>query len=140
VCSILTDRLLDSSDIHSHHIGTASHKQRKMKAQKDSGEVSLRCGSQYPTDYNDRRVLSGVGSLAPLLSITVVRTISFSIYTSSQNGFNSAIRKTFGEDVYKNDTRFPRWADIAQWSLSGATAGAAVSVIACTFSCIACYT
>ncbi|EGX44718.1 hypothetical protein AOL_s00188g56 [Orbilia oligospora ATCC 24927] len=74
------------------------------------------------------------GSLAPLASISLVRTISFSVYTSSLGFYKRGIRKVVGEDAarYQPGT-FPHPSNLAQYFLSGGTAGAVVSVIACPF-------
>ncbi|RVD81209.1 uncharacterized protein DFL_009083 [Arthrobotrys flagrans] len=74
------------------------------------------------------------GSLAPLASISLVRTISFSVYTSSLGFYKRGIRKVVGQDAarYQPGT-FPHPSNLAQYFLSGGTAGAVVSVIACPF-------
>ncbi|KAK6535162.1 hypothetical protein TWF694_001636 [Orbilia ellipsospora] len=74
------------------------------------------------------------GSLAPLASISLVRTISFSVYTSSLGFYKRGIRKVVGEDAarYQPGT-LPSPSNLAQYFLSGGTAGAVVSVIACPF-------
>ncbi|EWC45751.1 hypothetical protein DRE_05088 [Drechslerella stenobrocha 248] len=74
------------------------------------------------------------GSLAPLASISMVRTISFSVYTSSLGFYKRGIRKLVGEDAarYQPGT-LPHVSNLAQYFLSGATAGAVVSVVACPF-------
>ncbi|KAJ6264322.1 hypothetical protein Dda_0467 [Drechslerella dactyloides] len=74
------------------------------------------------------------GSLAPLASISMVRTISFSVYTSSLGFYKRGIRKIVGEDAarYQPGT-LPGLSNLAQYFLSGGTAGAVVSVVACPF-------
>ncbi|KAF3924273.1 hypothetical protein ABW21_db0205591 [Orbilia brochopaga] len=74
------------------------------------------------------------GSLAPLASISMVRTLSFSVYTSSLGFYKRGIRKIVGQDAarYQPGT-LPSPSNLAQYFLSGGTAGAVVSVVACPF-------
>ncbi|KAI5801612.1 mitochondrial carrier domain-containing protein [Peziza echinospora] len=78
------------------------------------------------------------GSLAPLASVTLVRTVSFSIYSNSKDFYGSILQKAFGPNVITapKDVKsgsLPKAGDALRWALSGATAGAAITAIACPF-------
>ncbi|KAF8470179.1 mitochondrial carrier domain-containing protein [Kalaharituber pfeilii] len=78
------------------------------------------------------------GSLAPLASVTLVRTVSFSIYTNSKGFYGDAIQRMFGPHAISstsdaNSGKIPKLGDAFRWALSGATAGAAITAIACPF-------
>lgn len=73
------------------------------------------------------------GSLAPLASVTLVRTISFSIYSKSKVAYSSLFRSIFGaEKISPPYTPFKPLNPL-YWFLSGATAGGAITFIACPF-------
>jgi len=76
------------------------------------------------------------GVTAPLASVTLVRTISFSMYQRSKYTYSSLIYKNFGIDplVYVNTPgNYPNFATIACFGAAGATAGSILSVVACPF-------
>ncbi|KAF3214273.1 hypothetical protein TWF191_009789 [Orbilia oligospora] len=64
----------------------------------------------------------------------VIQTHRNEVYTSSLGFYKRGIRKVVGEDAarYQPGT-FPHPSNLAQYFLSGGTAGAVVSVIACPF-------
>src|SRR5688572_2871286 len=71
------------------------------------------------------------GSIAPLFSIAAVRTISMSTYTSTKNNFCEPLLKGIcGTDQASN---LPTGCRPFAWFLSGATAGAFITTIACPF-------
>ncbi|RYP52374.1 hypothetical protein DL769_010686 [Monosporascus sp. CRB-8-3] len=76
------------------------------------------------------------GVTAPLASVTLVRTISFSIYQRSKYVYSDWMGKHFGfcplEHVNKNGA-FPNLGTIACFGAAGATAGSGITFIACPF-------
>lgn len=76
------------------------------------------------------------GVVAPLASVTLVRTISFSIYQRTKYAFSDMINKEFGIDplIHINvHGNYPNLATVACFGAAGATAGSAITVIACPF-------
>lgn len=78
----------------------------------------------------------GTGSLAPLASVTLVRTVSFSIYTNSKEFYGRILQNMFGPNAVTfpgsvNSGTLPKPGDALRWGLGGATAGAAITAIAC---------
>ena len=76
--------------------------------------------------------------MAPLASVTLVRTVSFSIYTNSKGFYGDILQKTFGPNVVTargsdDSGTLPKPGDALRWALSGATAGAAITAIACKY-------
>lgn len=95
-----------------------------------SGEVRLHPnhkGLGPPTDH-----LTGV--LPPLLSVTAVRTSSFSIYQSAKYKYAKHFENITGEsplDVANARGRYPTMSTILCFGAAGATAGSIVTVLAC---------
>ncbi|SLM34081.1 Mitochondrial substrate/solute carrier [Lasallia pustulata] len=77
------------------------------------------------------------GSLAPVFSITLVRTICFSVYQTAKYKYSAAIGRATGGDeplvVVNRLGSYPSLATLACFGAAGATAGAAASAIACPF-------
>jgi len=77
------------------------------------------------------------GALAPLFSITLVRTCSFSIYQMAKYKYSAAIGKATGGDeplvTVNRPGSTPTLATIACFSAAGATAGACLAFVACPF-------
>ncbi|KAI9678183.1 MAG: hypothetical protein M1817_006128 [Caeruleum heppii] len=74
--------------------------------------------------------------MAPLASITLVRTISFSIYQKSKYQYSSWIEQATGSaplTVVNTLGSTPTLSTVACFGAAGATAGAAVTAIACPF-------
>lgn len=71
------------------------------------------------------------GSLAPLASVTLVRTVSFSIYSKSKNTYSSFLQSMLGPKAISPPNDVFRPFNPVYWFLSGATAGGAITVIAC---------
>lgn len=71
---------------------------------------------------------------APLASVTLVRTISFSIYQRSKYVYSDWMGKNMGfcplEHVNKNGA-YPTLGTMACFGAAGATAGSAITFIAC---------
>jgi len=73
------------------------------------------------------------GSLAPLASVTLVRTVSFSIYSKSKATYSSMMRPILGERLISPPNTPAKPCNPLYWFLSGATAGGAITFIACPF-------
>ncbi|PHH81367.1 hypothetical protein CDD82_937 [Ophiocordyceps australis] len=76
------------------------------------------------------------GSAAPMASITVVRTVSFSVYQRARDFYSGCIKQRFGFDVQQHLDRpgkYPNLYTIACFGAAGASAGSAISVVACPF-------
>jgi hypothetical protein len=74
------------------------------------------------------------GVTAPMASITLVRTVSFSIYQRSKYVYCDWVKKQFGVDVMAHVTSpgtYPNLWSIATFGAAGATAGSCITVIAC---------
>ncbi|KAK8039772.1 hypothetical protein PG993_008183 [Apiospora rasikravindrae] len=76
------------------------------------------------------------GVTAPLASVTLVRTVSFSIYQRSKYVYSDWMGKNFGfcplEHVNKNGA-YPTLGTIACFGAAGVTAGSGITFIACPF-------
>ncbi|KAF2635874.1 mitochondrial carrier [Massarina eburnea CBS 473.64] len=76
------------------------------------------------------------GVWSPLASITLVRTVSFSIYQKSKYTLDSWIYQATGSSplvIANTKDALPTLSTIACFGLSGATAGAVITTIACPF-------
>lgn len=77
--------------------------------------------------------LAGVWS--PLLSITLVRTVSFSIYQRSKYAIDDWIYQATGSSplvIANTKGAYPTLSTVACFGLAGAGAGAVITAIACT--------
>lgn len=78
-----------------------------------------------------------IGVTAPLASVTLVRTVSFSIYQRSKYVYSDWMGKNLGfcplEHVNKNGA-YPTLGTIACFGAAGATAGSGITLIACESS------
>ncbi|KAI0878484.1 mitochondrial carrier protein [Hypoxylon argillaceum] len=76
------------------------------------------------------------GVTAPLASVTLVRTVSFSIYQRSKYVYSDWMARNLGfcplEHVNKNGA-YPNLGTIACFGAAGATAGSGITLIACPF-------
>ncbi|KAK6825707.1 hypothetical protein PG990_002967 [Apiospora arundinis] len=76
------------------------------------------------------------GVTAPLASVTLVRTVSFSIYQRSKYVYSDWMGKNFGfcplEHVNKNGA-YPTLGTVACFGAAGVTAGSGITFIACPF-------
>ena len=78
--------------------------------------------------------LNILGVTAPMASITLVRTISFSIYQRSKYAYSDWVKKHFGVDVIAQVSAkgsYPTLWSIATFGAAGATAGSGITLIAC---------
>ncbi|KAF2801113.1 mitochondrial carrier [Melanomma pulvis-pyrius CBS 109.77] len=76
------------------------------------------------------------GVWSPLASITLVRTVSFSIYQRSKYALDDWIYQATGSSplvIANTRDATPTLSTIACFGLAGATAGAAITAIACPF-------
>ncbi|KAF2759486.1 mitochondrial carrier [Pseudovirgaria hyperparasitica] len=76
------------------------------------------------------------GVWSPLASITLVRTVSFSIYQKAKYTYDSWIFRSTGQSplvVANTKNAMPTLATMACFGAAGATAGCVISFIACPF-------
>lgn len=74
------------------------------------------------------------GVTAPMASITLVRTVSFSIYQRSKYVYSDWLKKNFGIDVLAHVNKqgtYPNLSSVACFGAAGATAGSCITLIAC---------
>lgn len=78
-----------------------------------------------------------LGALAPVASVTLVRTLSFSIYQNAKYKCSAAIGRATGDDeplvVVNRPGSTPTPQTIACFAAAGATAGFFVSLVACKY-------
>ncbi|KAL8652852.1 MAG: hypothetical protein Q9226_004087 [Calogaya cf. arnoldii] len=76
------------------------------------------------------------GCVAPMASVTLVRTISFSIYQKAKYSYSAAIGQVTGEEPLVTVNRpgsIPTPGTVVCFGAAGATAGAIAAFIACPF-------
>lgn len=76
------------------------------------------------------------GVTAPMASVTIVRTCSFSIYQRAKYIYAGWIKRNFGYDVFGHVNQpglYPNLWTMACFGAAGATAGSCITVIACPF-------
>ncbi|KAF3766217.1 mitochondrial carrier [Cryphonectria parasitica EP155] len=76
------------------------------------------------------------GVTAPLASITLVRTVSFSIYQRSKYVYSAWLKTNFDIDVLGHVNKkgtYPNLTSVACFGAAGATAGSCITLIACPF-------
>ncbi|KAK0674698.1 mitochondrial carrier domain-containing protein [Cercophora samala] len=76
------------------------------------------------------------GVTAPMASITLVRTISFSIYQRSKYAYSDWVKRHFGVDVMAQVAQqgsYPNFWSVATFGAAGMTAGSCITAIACPF-------
>ncbi len=69
-----------------------------------------------------------------MASITLVRTVSFSIYQRSKNVYCEWLKENFGVDVMghvSSKGSYPNLWSVATFGAAGATAGSCITLIAC---------
>lgn len=79
-------------------------------------------------------LVSFPGVTAPLASITLVRTISFSIYQRSKYVYSNWLKRNFAIDVLAHVNAkgtYPSLSSVACFGAAGATAGSCITLIAC---------
>jgi len=76
------------------------------------------------------------GVTAPMASVTIVRTISFSVYQRSKYHYSTWIERNFGVNplLHVNSPgNYPTPYTLACFGAAGATAGSFITVVACPF-------
>ncbi|KAJ5038139.1 uncharacterized protein L3040_007008 [Drepanopeziza brunnea f. sp. 'multigermtubi'] len=76
------------------------------------------------------------GVTAPMASVTVVRTVSFSMYQKSKYTYAGWFKRNFGVDplLYVNTPgNYPNLVTLACFGAAGATAGSFITLVACPF-------
>lgn len=76
------------------------------------------------------------GVVAPLLSVTIVRTVSFSIYQRSKYNYATWFKQNFGIDPLlhiNTPGNYPNISTISCFGVAGATAGSVITLASCPF-------
>lgn len=76
------------------------------------------------------------GVTAPMVSITLVRTVSFSIYQRSKHVYCEWAKRNLGFDILAHVNRagtYPNFYSVAAFGAAGATAGSVITFLACPF-------
>ncbi|KAG6023806.1 hypothetical protein E4U41_001925 [Claviceps citrina] len=76
------------------------------------------------------------GVMAPMASITLVRTVSFSIYQRAKHAYAAWVKKNMGYDILRHVNKagtYPNLYSVACFGAAGATAGSIITFIACPF-------
>ncbi|KAM0457673.1 hypothetical protein ACHAPV_006568 [Trichoderma viride] len=76
------------------------------------------------------------GVTAPMASITLVRTVSFSIYRRAKHVYSDWVKKQTGFDIHRHANTpgtYPTFYSVACFGAAGATAGSAITFLACPF-------
>lgn len=74
--------------------------------------------------------------MAPMASITLVRTVSFSIYQRAKYSYAGWVKKNMGYDILRHVNKpgtYPNLYSVACFGAAGATAGSVITFIACPF-------
>ncbi|RDA87899.1 hypothetical protein CP532_1683 [Ophiocordyceps camponoti-leonardi (nom. inval.)] len=76
------------------------------------------------------------GVTAPMVSITLVRTVSFSIYQRAKHAYSDWVKQNLGYDILRHVNRpgtYPNLYSVACFGAAGATAGSVITFLACPF-------
>ncbi|KAG5921305.1 hypothetical protein E4U61_006873 [Claviceps capensis] len=76
------------------------------------------------------------GVMAPMASITLVRTISFSIYQRAKYTYAAWVKRNMNYDILRHMNKagtYPNLYSVACFGAAGATAGSIITFIACPF-------
>jgi len=74
-----------------------------------------------------------------MLSVTLVRTVSFSIYQRAKYTYCNYLKKNMGVDVLghvNSKGSYPTLWSVAAFGAAGATAGSCITLIACESSSV----
>lgn len=74
--------------------------------------------------------------MAPMASITLVRTVSFSIYQRAKHSYAGWVKRNMGYDIIRHVNKpgtYPNLYSVACFGAAGATAGSVITFIACPF-------
>jgi hypothetical protein len=77
-----------------------------------------------------------IGVTAPMASITLVRTVSFSIYQRAKYSYSAWVKRNLGFDIIGHVNRhgtYPNIYSVACFGAAGATAGSCITFLACPF-------
>ena len=80
--------------------------------------------------------LINAGVTAPMASITLVRTVSFSMYQRAKHVYCNWAKRNFGIDILGHVNKpgtYPTIYSVACFGAAGATAGSAITFLACPF-------
>ena len=72
-----------------------------------------------------------------MASVTLVRTVSFSIYQRSKYAYSDWLKTNFDIDVLAHVNKkgtYPNIRSVACFGAAGATAGSCITLLACEFS------
>lgn len=123
------DFLLDSMDTNPYQFPLDSVKTRMQTYKYDNFTDCVR--HTYKTE-KWRGFFRGV--TAPMASVTLVRTISFSVYQKSKYTYAAWFKRNFDIDplVHVNTPgTYPNFATLACFGAAGATAGSFITLVAC---------
>ncbi|KAG6005027.1 hypothetical protein E4U21_000542 [Claviceps maximensis] len=76
------------------------------------------------------------GVMAPMASITLVRTVSFSIYQRAKYAYAAWVQRNMNYDILRHVNKpgtYPNLYSVACFGAAGATAGSIITFIACPF-------
>ncbi|KAG5977834.1 hypothetical protein E4U55_006517 [Claviceps digitariae] len=76
------------------------------------------------------------GVMAPMASITLVRTVSFSIYQRAKYAYAAWVKRNMNYDILRHVNKpgtYPNLYSVACFGAAGATAGSIITFIACPF-------
>jgi hypothetical protein len=76
------------------------------------------------------------GVTAPMASVTLVRTVSFSLYQRAKHSYSAWVKQNFGYDILRHVNTpgtYPNLYSIGCFGAAGATAGSAITFLACPF-------
>ncbi|MCJ1355089.1 MAG: hypothetical protein MMC33_005080 [Icmadophila ericetorum] len=100
-------------------------------------EIAASSSSVLSTFFAVSDLIEEKGALAPLASVTLVRTISFSIYQKVKYKFSAAIGRATGTDeplvVVNRPGSVPTLSTIACFGAAGGVTGAVITTLACPF-------
>lgn len=71
-----------------------------------------------------------------MASVTLVRTVSFSIYQRAKHNYSDWVKRNFGFDISAHVNKpgtYPNMYSVGCFSAAGATAGSMITFIACPF-------
>lgn len=71
-----------------------------------------------------------------MASVTLVRTVSFSIYQRAKYSYSAWVKRNFGYDVIQHVNKpgtYPSLYSVATFGAAGATAGSVITFLACPF-------
>lgn len=77
-----------------------------------------------------------IGVTAPMASIALVRTVSFSIYQRAKHSYADWAKKNLGFDIIRHVNKqgtYPNLYSVVCFGAAGATAGSAITFLACPF-------